>query len=506
MAQEQPTPNIVTSINAEVSFDEVTGAQDYTVFYSFNGGTSYNSVTSPSSPIGIPYDPATCGQTIVGYVVTNCTNGLTSLQVPFPDIVLPLCPPPGPCNNNYQAMLSGLHNGAATTRRISNLGVYNPATSTAPVNIGLIHHSALSQTGFYIAGNFDSIASISSKGVGKLTCNNIKDTAFNVGTGLNLIYSGNEPRTNSGIGYAIAYDPDPTRNRVYVGGNFSQYNGVARNNFVVLNASTGAIDNTFSMGVGFQNEDGSSSTTYGSAHVKTIVIQPDGKILVGGNFHTYNGIAVNRLIRLNIDGSRDTNFTARVFTGSTPQDPFINDISLDLDGSMFVTGHFLTYDGVNSYFITKIKSTGVRDDTFNPGINVTGGGTGLGSIYGLRVLIQDNNFVLLTGTIKKYGAIVSNGILRLKRDGTLDPVYVKDITPVLNVTFWAIERAPDGNILVGGNATSFQTDSTRKHYYVLKPDTLAIDTIKTPIPEPFNQGIQEILIKYTPHTTAIVLP
>ena len=39
-----------------------------------------------------------------------------------------------------------------------------------------------------------------------------------------------------------------------------------------------------------------------------LVIQPDGKILVGGSFTSYNGVPSPRLIRLNADGSRDTSF------------------------------------------------------------------------------------------------------------------------------------------------------------------------------------------------------
>ena len=37
--------------------------------------------------------------------------------------------------------------------------------------------------------------------------------------------------------------------------------------------------------------------------VYTIYIQPDGKILVGGDFTTYNGTTSNRIIRLNSNGS-----------------------------------------------------------------------------------------------------------------------------------------------------------------------------------------------------------
>src|SRR2546427_473223 len=46
--------------------------------------------------------------------------------------------------------------------------------------------------------------------------------------------------------------------------------------------------------------------------VRTTVLQPDGKILVGGNFTTLAGQTRNYLGRLNADGSADTNFDAAI--------------------------------------------------------------------------------------------------------------------------------------------------------------------------------------------------
>jgi hypothetical protein len=39
-------------------------------------------------------------------------------------------------------------------------------------------------------------------------------------------------------------------------------------------------------------------------------LQPNGKILIGGIFTMYKGIAANKIVRLNLDGSLDTNFTS----------------------------------------------------------------------------------------------------------------------------------------------------------------------------------------------------
>ena len=68
----------------------------------------------------------------------------------------------------------------------------------------------------------------------------------------------------------------------------------------------GTIDNSFSIGTGFQGNDISSATS----PVNRILIQKDGKILIGGAFSIYNGTIVNGFIRLNSDGTIDNTFYA----------------------------------------------------------------------------------------------------------------------------------------------------------------------------------------------------
>ncbi len=44
--------------------------------------------------------------------------------------------------------------------------------------------------------------------------------------------------------------------------------------------------------------------------MNSVAVQSDGKILIGGDFTTYNGTARGRVARLNSDGSLDTGFLA----------------------------------------------------------------------------------------------------------------------------------------------------------------------------------------------------
>ena len=44
-------------------------------------------------------------------------------------------------------------------------------------------------------------------------------------------------------------------------------------------------------------------------NVNTVVVQPDGKILVGGTFASFNGVFFKNLARLQADGKADATFT-----------------------------------------------------------------------------------------------------------------------------------------------------------------------------------------------------
>ena len=102
------------------------------------------------------------------------------------------------------------------------------------------------------------------------------DNTFEIGTGFNDITRATKTQTDG---------------KIIVGGVFTSYNGTGRNRIVRLNTD-GSIDNTFSIGTGFDSAINSN--------VDSIEIQNDGKIIVTGPFTSYNGNARNRIVRLYI--------------------------------------------------------------------------------------------------------------------------------------------------------------------------------------------------------------
>ncbi|HKP68332.1 MAG TPA: delta-60 repeat domain-containing protein, partial [Pyrinomonadaceae bacterium] len=89
--------------------------------------------------------------------------------------------------------------------------------------------------------------------------------------------------------------------KLIVAGTYAFMNGVARNRIARVN-SDGTLDPTFNPGTGLNN------------FARQLLIQPDGKILAVGAFSTYNGVSTGPVLRLNSDGSLDTSFSV-VVTG-----------------------------------------------------------------------------------------------------------------------------------------------------------------------------------------------
>lgn len=113
--------------------------------------------------------------------------------------------------------------------------------------------------------------------------------------------------------------------KVIIGGNFSTVNGVSRFCLARLNAD-GSIDTGF--GIPFNTTNGT---------VESIAVMDDGKILVGGVFTTLYGVAKNRIARLNPDGSFDDGFLAgannAVYTmAKTSDGVFVGGLMTSVDG------------------------------------------------------------------------------------------------------------------------------------------------------------------------------
>lgn len=123
----------------------------------------------------------------------------------------------------------------------------------------------------------------------------------------------------------------PTDQKILVGGPFTiTYNSVSRPRLRLLN--NGDLDPAFQTSSGFS-----------SGEVQSLAVQNDGKIIVGGTFPSFNGQPRSGIVRLDSTGALDLGFTV-VGTGFN-NGSNVYAICLQPDGKILVGGSFNTYDG-----------------------------------------------------------------------------------------------------------------------------------------------------------------
>lgn len=147
---------------------------------------------------------------------------------------------------------------------------------------------------------------------------------------------------------------------VYAGGDFSP--GIYRL------SNTGRTDNAFAVGSGFNDS------------VRKIVHTADssGDIYALGEFTTYQDSAANGLVRLNPDGSPEVNFFPGTgfnnADGPVPFSEFASSaLAADASGDLFVGGDFTDYDGTTVDGLVRLNDDGSLDSDFAARISSEGG-------------------------------------------------------------------------------------------------------------------------------------
>ena len=172
--------------------------------------------------------------------------------------------------------------------------------------------------------------------------------------------------------------------------------------------------------------------------VDWIIQDSNGKYLVAGTFTTYDGVTVNRIARLNYDGSLDTTFN----TGSGFNNNVYCIIALS-SGKYMVSGAFITYNGVSANRIIRLNSDGTRDTSFVYG---TGFNQQIWSI-----VEQSDGKVVAGGIVSSYNGTACKEIVRLNTDGTLDNTFSIGTGLSASGLIYDMKLTPEGKILIGGN-------------------------------------------------------
>ena len=279
-----------------------------------------------------------------------------------------------------------------------------------------VYTSAIQSDGkIIIGGAFTFYNGVSRNGIARLNANGTLDATFNPGTG-----------ASSGVGTTSIQSDG----KIIIGGGFTSYNGISRNGIARLNID-GTLDATFNPGTGV------------SGGVGKIFIQSDGKIVIIGEFTTYNGISRNRIARLNTDGTLDATFSPGIGPNS-----YLYTASIQSDGKIIIGGAFSSYNGISKLRIARLYSNGVLDSTFNPP-------TGMNSDLVFTTAIQSDGKIIITGRFTTLDGILRNNIARLNTNGTLDATFNPG-TGTGNVLRYPFTTSiqSDGKIIIGGDFSS----------------------------------------------------
>ncbi|HEV7396043.1 MAG TPA: delta-60 repeat domain-containing protein [Pyrinomonadaceae bacterium] len=254
--------------------------------------------------------------------------------------------------------------------------------------------------------------------------------------------------SNSGQIFSMAVQQD---GKIVIGGRFTTISGASRNSIARLNRD-GSLDNTFNVVLGLSDSF--------SAIVNGIVVQSDGKILIVGDFDSYDGVPRKNIARLNSNGSLDTSFIPDPIYANSSLAGSINAVKLQSDGKILIGGPFtITIDsGRSNRFVARLNGDGSWDNSFittTTAPNDCPCGATVNSIA-----IQSNGRILIGGDFfyrtSGLGTQVQfDRIARLNTDGSRDASFTPTTgTPGAGVTgsnIYAIAVQPSGRIIIGGD-------------------------------------------------------
>jgi uncharacterized delta-60 repeat protein len=178
--------------------------------------------------------------------------------------------------------------------------------------------------------------------------------------------------------------------KILIGG-FISVNGT--NSSVARLNSNGSVDGSFQWG-------------QGPGSIRSLALQSDGKIVVGG---------ANTVARLNSNGSRDLAFGSVSLTNGEAYS-----LALQPDGKILIGGSFNRVNGTNRNRVARLNSNGTLDTSFNPGAGPDG--------LVRSIALQTNGNVLIGGDFTAVSGIVRPYVARL---------FGSDAAPALNIS-----RAP----------------------------------------------------------------
>ena len=173
---------------------------------------------------------------------------------------------------------------------------------------------------------------------------------------------------------------------------------------------------------------------------------------------------MRQLVRMNGDGSLDStfNYNAATQSGYDVGNGFILDAMQLPDGRIIVVGNFTTFDGKSVNYITRINTAdGLVDPTFNMG------GSGADKSISHITYNATTGKILLTGNFKNYNGQPANGVVMINQDGAIDPSFTFRKVDAGIPNFAG--QLNNGMVIVSGSFNKYD-NIVRPGFLILNPD------------------------------------
>lgn len=215
--------------------------------------------------------------------------------------------------------------------------------------------------------------------------------------------------------------------------------------------------------------NGSVNPSFGSPNFNLPVLrirpQPDGKVLVGGDFSAVNAYnETTGLVRLNTNGSNDTAFSAQI-SGNVHEMQLLPDGKILVGGKIYAIGH----NGVQG--LLKLNTDGRIDTTFHIAEN-----SSYGNSIGYEIGIY-NDIILFAGSFLYYDNTGCNNAVDLNMDGTVATGLITG--GGVDGYVYSIANAGNGYMLVGGKFA---------HYNGVPKNSLALIDADGALQDTFDSG------------------
>lgn len=308
-----------------------------------------------------------------------------------------------------------------------------------------VYTLAIDGDNLYIGGDFNTYKNKNRSKLVKLNKNTAAEvdadnTGFSTENGFNALVN------------ALVIDG----NNLYVGGGFSGYKSIGRQNIVKLDKNTAAeVD---ADGTGFSTTSGFNTT------VSTLAIDGDN-LYVGGFFTSYKGLTRQRLVKLNKNTAAEVDANDTGF--STTSGFNLTVIKLIIDGdNLYAAGNFTTYKGLTRQSIVKLnKNTAAESDTVGTGFSTDLGFSG-GTVQSLAIngddLYVGGQFTFYKYTSARYIAKIN------KNNGNVDATFTPGTGLSSSSNGVRTVIVHSNNLYVGGEFLHYKLTPNTQNKYLIK--------------------------------------